>query len=82
MKKVTIYSRTTCASCSMVKKYLTHKNVEYAEVNLDEHPSLEEGVMKLSGAATVPVVVIEDEQTNETSVSVGYKPAQLIAALT
>lgn len=80
MKRVTVYSQSSCASCVMVKKWLTMKKVDYSEVNLDEQPDQREHVMKLSGSATVPVVVIEDEETQQTTISVGYKPAQLATA--
>ena len=80
MKRVTVYSQNSCASCQMVKKWLTMKKVEYSEVNLDDQPAQREHVMKISGSATVPVVVIEDTDTNETLISVGYKPAQLAVA--
>lgn len=77
MKKVTVYSQNSCASCMMVKKWLSMKKVGYVEVNLDEHPDQREYVMKISGSATVPVVVIEDDVTSNVAISVGYKPAQL-----
>lgn len=80
MKRVTVYSQNSCASCVMVKKWLTMKKVDYSEVNLDEQPDQREHVMKLSGSATVPVVVIENEETQQTTISVGYKPAQLATA--
>lgn len=80
MKKVTVYSQNACASCKMVKKWLTMKKVDFSEINLDEQPEQREHVMQISGAATVPVVVIEDDTTGESTVSVGYKPAQLAAA--
>lgn len=81
MKKVTVYSQNSCASCVMVKKWLTMKKVEYSEVNLDEQPEQREKVTQMSGASTVPVVVIEDSDTNETTISIGYKPGQLAAAV-
>jgi len=83
MKKITVYSKDACASCMMVKKWLQMKQAEYVEVNTDEHPEVIEQVMKLSGAATLPVVLIEDidgDQTKQT-VSIGYKPGQLASAI-
>lgn len=80
MKKVTVYSQNSCASCQMVKKWLTMKKVDYTEVNLDDQPEQRDHVMKISGSATVPVVLIEDDATGEKTVSVGYKPAQLAVA--
>lgn len=77
MKTVTVYSKNACASCVMVKKYLTVKNVGYTEINTDEQPEVLAEVMRLSGAATMPVVVVEDAAAATKAVSVGYKPAQL-----
>lgn len=81
MKKVTIYSQNSCASCMMVKKWLTMKKVGYTEINLDEQPEKREHVMKVSGSATVPVVLIETDDSQQPIVSVGYKPAQLSTIL-
>lgn len=77
MKKVTVYSKNACASCVMVKKWLAMKQVQYDEINTDEHPETLPHVMKISGASTLPVVVVEDEAN--TAVSIGYKPGQLAA---
>ena len=81
MAKVTVYSQNTCAYCSMVKRYLTAKNVAYDEVNLDEQPELREYVQTISGAMTVPVVVVDDEDGTNPRVSVGWNPGGLTAAL-
>lgn len=80
MKRVTIYSQNACASCVMVKKWLTIKKIGYNEINLDEHPDQREYVQRISGSSTVPVVVVENETDGaeiQKSISVGYKPAQL-----
>ncbi len=77
MKQVTVYSKNACASCVMVKKWLTIKKIEYTEVNTDMHPEALEDAVKLSGAATMPVIVVEDSETLAKHISVGYKPAQL-----
>ncbi|HEX6462319.1 MAG TPA: glutaredoxin family protein [Candidatus Saccharimonadales bacterium] len=81
MKKITVYSKNACASCMMVKKWLHMKQAHYEEINTDEHPETLEYVMKISGAATLPVVLIEDDQANNQTISIGYKPGQLAAAL-
>lgn len=81
MKKVTVYSKNACASCMMVKKWLQMKQTQYEEVNTDEHPEVLEHVMKISGAATLPVVLIEDDQANSQTISIGYKPGQLASAI-
>lgn len=81
MKKVTVYSQNACASCMMVKKWLTMKNVEYSEINLDEKPEERQHVMQISGSATVPVILIEDTDSARQTISIGYKPAQLATAV-
>jgi glutaredoxin 3 len=82
MKKVTIYSQNACASCMMVKKWLTIKKIAYQEVNLDEHPEQRAEIVEMSGSSTVPIVLIEDTNTAQQTISIGYKPAQLVTAIT
>lgn len=38
MSKIIMYTTATCASCQMVKKWLTMKNQEWEEVRVDESP--------------------------------------------
>lgn len=80
MKKITIYTTNTCAYCEMVKKFLTGKGKEYEVVNLDEHPELRQQVIEMSGAMTVPVIVVEDEQGGK-NITVGWNPAKLSSAV-
>ncbi len=62
----------------MVKKWLSLKNVSYDEINTDEKPELLPYIMEISGAATMPVIVVEGEH-EQKSISIGYKPGQLAA---
>lgn len=78
--KITVYTTNTCAFCVMVKKYLDSKGHKYEVVNLDEQPDAREKVMELSGSQTVPVTVIQNENS-EPSVVVGFSPPKLAAAL-
>ncbi len=80
-KNITIYTTNTCASCAMVKKYLTSKGHTYQEVNLDENPQERQKVIELSGQMAVPVTVISDEDGSREDISVGWKPGKLAAAL-
>ena len=80
-KNVTIYTRTTCAYCVQVKKYLDMKNQSYSVINLDEHPELADSIIKISGAMTVPVVTITEDDGDERIASIGWNPAALNAAL-
>lgn len=77
--KITIYTTNTCAYCAMVKRYLDGKDKDYEIVNLDEHPERREEAYALSGAFTVPVTAIS--RKDDLRVIVGWKPAELAAAI-
>ena len=80
MSKITMYTTTTCASCNMVKKWLTMKSQEWEEVHLDEHPARQQEAIDLSGSSTVPVTVVE-KANGIKSVIVGFNPARLAEAI-
>lgn len=80
-KKVTIYTRTQCAYCVQVKRFLDLKQQSYEVVNLDEEPEVAAAVIAKSGARTVPVVMVTDEQGSETVASIGWNPGALAAAI-
>lgn len=79
-KNITIYTTNTCAYCTMVKKFLTAKGKNYNEVNLDEDPARQREAMELSGALTVPVTVITNEDDSQ-EVVVGYNLSKLAPAV-
>ena len=76
MKKVTIFTTNTCAYCAMVKKYLDGKGVKYDVVNLDEQPEKQAEVYAKSGALTVPVTLIEKDDSTE-EVVIGFNLPRL-----
>ncbi len=80
VKNITIYTTNTCAYCVMVKKYLDSKGASYEVVNLDEHPEERQKVIELSGAQTVPVTVILNENSTQ-NITVGWNPGKLAAAI-
>lgn len=80
-KKVTVYTRTSCAYCAQVKRYLDIKKQTYEVVNLDENPAVEAEVVAKSGARTVPVVMVTNDQGQETVASIGWNPGALASAL-
>lgn len=68
-----IYTRTTCAYCKMVKKFLDLKQQKYEVINLDERPELEEEAFKLSGGfSAVPIT------TNGDKVVIGWNVPKLM----
>lgn len=80
MSKITMYTTATCASCQMVKKWLTMKNLEWEEIRVDQSPEKQAEAIKLSGSSTVPVTVIE-KLDGLKDVIVGFKPGQLAEAV-
>lgn len=79
MKRVTLYSLSTCPVCKRVKKFLDDHGVAYTEIEVDTLDSAEQWVMtkelgKHNPQASYPTVVIEE-------VIKGYDAAALTAKL-
>jgi glutaredoxin len=64
----------------MVKKYLGAKGISYDEVNLDQNPERQAEALSLSGALTVPVTVVTQDDDSQ-NVIVGYNLAKLAPAV-
>lgn len=79
-KNITMYTTTTCAYCVMVKKWLTSKNLQYEEINLDEKPEHRAEAMRISGGMTVPVTVVTKSDDSQ-DVIVGWNLAKLAPAV-
>lgn len=80
MKKITVYTTNSCAYCAMVKKWLDSKGVKYEVVNLDEKPEMQKMIYEKSGALTVPVTLIENEDKTE-EVVIGFNLSKLAAVV-
>jgi len=73
---VKVYALSTCPYCRMTKRYLDESGVEYdlTEVDLlegQEKDDTVEEVRRVSGGASFPVVLIDDE------VIVGFNKARI-----
>lgn len=79
-KNVTIFTTNTCASCNMVKRFLGAKGVKYDEVNVDQNPERRAEATAISGATTVPVIVVT-KQDDSKEVVVGFNLAKLAPAI-
>ncbi len=79
-KNVTIFTTNTCSYCSMVKRYLSAKGVNYDEINLDQNPERQAEATALSGVTTVPVTVVT-QQDDSREIVVGYNLAKLAPAI-
>lgn len=79
-KKITVFTTNTCAYCAMVKRFLDSKGYSYDVVNLDEQPERQAEVLAKSGALTVPVTLVEHEDSSE-DVVIGYNLSRLAPLL-
>ena len=61
MKKVTVYSTTTCPYCIMLTRWLKDKNVEFTEYKVDQNPIAAQAMVSLSGQMGVPFTTVEGE---------------------
>ena len=80
MKKITVYTTNTCAYCVQVKKWLDTKGVTYNVVNLDEQPDKQREIYEKSGALTVPVTLVENEDKSE-DVVIGFNLPRLASVV-
>ena len=74
MKKIKVYTSSTCPYCVMAKEYLAEKGLEYEEKNVQTDKAARQELMKM-GYTGVPVVVIGDEEI------VGFDKAKIDEAL-
>ena len=79
-KKITIFTTNTCAYCVMVKRFLDSKGAAYEVVNLDDQPERQAEVLAKSGALTVPVTIVANEDNTE-EVVIGYNLSRLAPLL-
>jgi glutaredoxin 3 len=80
-KNITIYTQETCAYCKQVKRFLDLKNKSYSEINLDEYPAERDKIIAKTGARTVPIVVVKDDESDIEKFAIGWNPSQLMAAV-
>lgn len=60
MKKITVYSTTTCPYCHMLTRWLEDKKIAYTEYKVDHNPFAAQAMVSLSGQMGVPFTTIED----------------------
>lgn len=68
MKKVTIYSTSTCVYCHMLRTYLDGRKVHYEVKKVDEDPKLAQELYEKSGQLGVPFTIVEDEHGKKTKI--------------
>ncbi len=58
MKEVIVYSKNMCGYCVQAKNWLKNKNIEYKEINIEEHPEAREFVIS-EGHRTMPQIYVD-----------------------
>ena len=61
MKKVEMYTKSTCPFCHRAKALLEAKSIPFSEFSLTDDPSLRDTMIERSGRTTVPQVFIDNE---------------------
>lgn len=60
MATIRIYTTRWCGYCVRAKTLLDSKGLVYEEVNLDDDPAFRQRLLDLTGAWTVPQILIDD----------------------
>ncbi len=58
--EILIYTSTICPYCTMAKRLLDKKSVDYRELNVDSKPGLRQEMMQRTQRRTVPQIYIGD----------------------
>lgn len=70
MRKIKMYSSSTCPNCTAAKEYLKEKGYEYEEKNVSSDAEAKKELLAM-GYMGVPVIFVDDE------VVVGFNKGKL-----
>jgi len=70
MKKIKIYSSSSCTNCTAVKEYIKEKGYEYEEKNVSLDKDAKKELLSM-GYMGVPVIFVDDD------VVVGFNRSKL-----
>jgi glutaredoxin 3 len=59
MARIRVYSTRWCGYCVRAKALLESKGIEYEEISLDSDPAFRRKLFDLTGAWTVPQILID-----------------------
>ena len=59
--RVILFSTDSCTFCTHAKSLLTKRGVSFEEVNLGEHPELQEELAEVTGMTSFPQIVVDGE---------------------
>ncbi len=75
MKKIIIYTTSTCPWCQATKEFLKNKGYEYEEKNVENNQEWAMEMVQKSGQYGVPVIDIEGK------IIIGFSPEEIVEAL-
>lgn len=75
MKKVTVYTTTTCPYCVMLKNFLKDKGIPFEEVNIQLDPVAAKKLVETTGQIGVPQTEINGQWV------LGFDPESIMALL-
>jgi len=59
LANVVVYSSPSCAFCTLAKRFLQERNVEYTEHNVAQDPARAAEMFEKSGQSGIPVLDID-----------------------
>jgi glutaredoxin 3 len=59
MARVQVYTTEWCGYCVRAKALLASKGIDFEEINLDDDPGFRQKLLELTGAWTVPQIVVD-----------------------
>jgi glutaredoxin 3 len=74
--KIDIYSTPSCGYCKIAKEYFKARDLPFNEYNVAEDIEKRNEMLALSGATSVPVVVVDNGE-EKPSIMVGYNKEKL-----
>ncbi|MFC4182304.1 glutaredoxin domain-containing protein [Saccharococcus thermophilus] len=75
MKRVTVYTTTTCPYCVMVKNFLREQGVPFEEVNVQRDPIAARKLVETTGQIGVPQIEIDGQWV------IGFDPDAIMQLL-
>lgn len=77
---ITLYTRTSCPYCELVKKFLDMKGASYNAINMEEVPDAMQEVMAMTGRTIAPTTVIEKTDGSK-DIIVGFNLSRIAPAI-
>lgn len=73
MATITVYTKTTCPYCELLKKFLDMKGASYKAINMEESSAAMNEVLAMTGKTIAPTTIIEKaDGTKEIVVGLNF----------